>query len=92
MNRRLFEEETQPQRLVVESALPAAGTSPSRSGVTAAAESALRPIRRLEEPAVAHATRMEEASELEDHQRECTEQVENVCLSHVIHLLSSPRT
>jgi hypothetical protein len=35
---------------------------------------------------------MEEASELENHQRECTEQIENVCLSHVIHLLSSPRT
>ncbi len=65
MNRRPFEEETQPQRLVVESTLPAAGTSPPRSCVTAAAESALRPIRRLEEPAVVHTTRMEEATEVE---------------------------
>jgi hypothetical protein len=93
MNRRPFKEETRPQKTGGREQLPAAGTSPPRScAAAAAAESALRPIRRLEEPAVVHATRMEEASELEDHQRECTEQIENVCLSHVIHLLSSPRT
>src|SRR3954451_15412139 len=77
---------------VFECVPPAAETSPSRSCVTAATESALRPIRRLEEPAVVHATRMEEATQMECHNRKGPEHQQKLCLSHEIHLLSSPRT
>src|SRR3981081_951017 len=59
---------------------------------TAAAGSALRPIRRLVEAAVAQTTWTEQEPEVECQEGEGPSQIHHPCLSHVIHLLSSPRT
>jgi hypothetical protein len=58
----------------------------------AAAGSALRPIRRLEEAAVVDPTRAEVQSEVKSQEGEGPGQIHDACLFHVIHLLSSPRT
>jgi hypothetical protein len=61
-------------------------------GAAAAAGSALRPIRRLVEAAVAQTTGTEEQPEVESQEGEGPSQIHHPCLSHVFHLLLSPRT
>ena len=61
-------------------------------GAPAAAGSALRPIRRLVEAAVAHSTGTEVQPEVESQEGEGPSQIHHPCFSHVFHLLFSPRT